>query len=155
MNLLGATMVVLPPGEVYSSLEKGVVEGATWPALGILGTRWYEVAKYVVRPTFGVSSLMVMMNRDAWNKLSESERALMLAEGRKVEDAWYSEYTKLLEEEEKELKTKGAVFTELAPKYRAQLEQAWSDGIWKVVEEKNGEEARALRALAKSKGLTN
>jgi TRAP-type C4-dicarboxylate transport system substrate-binding protein len=154
LNLLGASLVVMPPGEVYTSLEKGVVEGATWPALGTLGTRWYEVAKNIARPTFGVAGLMVLVNRDAWTKMPESERALIMAEGRKVEDAWHTEYGRLLELEEKELKAKGAVFTEFGAKFKPQLEQAWSDGIWKLMEEKNGDEARALHALARSKGLS-
>jgi TRAP-type transport system periplasmic protein len=155
LGMLGATIVVQPPGEVYSSLEKGVVEGATWPALGILGTRWYEVAKYLVRPTFGVSGLMLMMNRDAWNKLSDSEKKIVLAEGRKVEDAWFNEYARLVREEEQELKAKGIIIAELPAKYTSQIEAAWAEGIWKIVEEKNGEEAKTFHSLAKSKGLTD
>ena len=154
MALLGGTSVVLPPAEVYSSLDKGVVEGATWPALGLLGTRWYEVAKYVARPTFGVASQMILMNRDAWNKLSPAERDAVLTEGRKVEDSWYAEYVRRVETEEKDLKAKGVTFVEFGPQVKAQLEQAWADGIWKIVEDKNGDDARALHTLAKSKGLT-
>src|SRR5262245_30739608 len=49
INMLGASPVVLPGGEVYSALEKGVVDGAAWPASGVLGMRWYEPAKFMLR----------------------------------------------------------------------------------------------------------
>ena len=68
-SMLGASPVVLPPSEIYSALEirhsrrvlsirhsmKGVVDGAAWPVLGVLDYRWYEVSKYLLRPTFARS----------------------------------------------------------------------------------------------------
>ena len=76
VSMLGGSSVVLPPGEVYSSLEKGMVDGAAWPAAGVLGMRWYEVAKYMLRPGFGLSTYLFLMNLDTWNKLSDAERAV-------------------------------------------------------------------------------
>src|SRR5436190_767043 len=63
-NLLGASPVVLAPADIYTSLEKGVVDGAGWPVLGVLDYRWYEVAKYIVRPTFGMLTYPIFMNMD-------------------------------------------------------------------------------------------
>ena len=33
---LGGSLVVLPPAEIYSALDKGTVDGAAWPVLGRL-----------------------------------------------------------------------------------------------------------------------
>ena len=56
LRLLGASPVVLPGGQIYSALEKGVVDGAAWPAAGMLSMKHFEVAKYRIRPTFGTSA---------------------------------------------------------------------------------------------------
>ena len=54
---LGGSVVTLPASEIYSSLERGVVDGAAWPVFGAMDYKWYEVADYMTRPTFGVTNL--------------------------------------------------------------------------------------------------
>jgi TRAP-type C4-dicarboxylate transport system substrate-binding protein len=39
---LGATVVQTPPGEVYTALERGVVDGYGWPITGIFDLGWHE-----------------------------------------------------------------------------------------------------------------
>jgi TRAP-type C4-dicarboxylate transport system substrate-binding protein len=154
-QMLGAAAVVLPGSEVYSALEKGVVDGAAWPASGVLGTRWYEVAKYMLRPGFGVNHYLFLANLAAWNKLSEVERKTMLDEGRKIEDAWYKEYDRMVEEEEKALIGKGMQITQMGEAQKAKLGAAWAEGLWGLAEKKSGKEAQDLRQMLKSKGLTD
>ena len=36
----------MPVGEIYSALEKGVVDGSCMPAAGMLANKHFEVAKY-------------------------------------------------------------------------------------------------------------
>ena len=67
LSMLGASPVNLPPAEIYPSLEKGVVDGAAWPVIGPLGYRWYEVAKYILRPSFGVVVNSILMSTAGWN----------------------------------------------------------------------------------------
>jgi TRAP-type transport system periplasmic protein len=74
VSLLHASPVVLPPGEVYSALEKGVVDGAAWPSIGVLDYKWNEVARYLMRPLFGSSSYYLLVNLAAWNGLSNRSR---------------------------------------------------------------------------------
>jgi TRAP-type transport system periplasmic protein len=155
VSMLGGSSVVLPPSEVYSALEKGVVDGAAWPAAGVLGMRWYEVAKYMLRPGFGFSTYLFLMNLNAWNKLSDAERAVLTAEARKAEDIWHREYDKMTREEEAELIKRGMQITEMGPDQKAKLQSAWADAQWDLAEKKSGQEAKDLRALLKSKGLTN
>ncbi len=80
-RLLNASPVSMPPGEVYTSLDKGVIEGTTWPVIGALGYRWYEVAKYMMRPAFGFTLTPILVNLNTWNRLSEAERRILLDEG--------------------------------------------------------------------------
>ena len=118
--MLGASPVVLPGGEVYSALEKGVVDGAAWPASGVLGMRWYEVAKYMLRPSFGLSHYLFLMNLNAWNRLTDAERNILLAEGRKAEETWFKEYDRMVQEEEAELIKRGMQITEMGAAQKSQ-----------------------------------
>ena len=63
---LGGVPVVMPMGDVYTSVEKGVVDGACAPANVMLATKHYEVAKYRVEPRFGLLVSLIGMNLDKW-----------------------------------------------------------------------------------------
>jgi TRAP-type C4-dicarboxylate transport system substrate-binding protein len=147
--------VVLPGGEVYSALEKGVVDGAAWPASGVLGMRWYEVAKYMLRPSFGVAHYLFLMNLNAWNRLTDAERNILLAEGRKAEETWFKEYDRMVQEEEATLIQRGMQITEMGAAQKAKVQPAWAQAQWDLAEKKNGQEAKDLRELLKRQGLTD
>ncbi len=66
---LGAATVTIAPAEIYSSLEKGVVDAMVWPVVGALDYKWYEVVKFQLRPKFGYLTEQLLMNLDSWNKL--------------------------------------------------------------------------------------
>jgi TRAP-type C4-dicarboxylate transport system substrate-binding protein len=155
IGMLGASPVVLPGGEVYAALEKGVVDGAAWPASGVLGMRWYEVAKQMLRPSFGVNHYLLLMNLNAWNRLSDSERNILSAEARKIEDNWFKEYDQMVVEEEAELIKRGMQVTEMGAAQKQKLEAAWASAQWDLAEKKNGQEAKDLRELLKKQGLTD
>lgn len=150
---LGASPVVLPPSEIYSALEKGVVDGAAWPVLGVLDYRWYEVAKYITRPTFGTVVYPIFMNLAAWNKLTEPQQKLMLDEGRKVEDMWFTEWVKLADAEAKELQARGAQITNLGDDKKGKLNKALADTLFQLAEKTNAKDTGELLDFAKSKGL--
>ena len=147
INMLGAAPVVLPGGEVYSALEKGVVDGAAWPASGVLDMRWYEVAKYMLRPSFGLNHYLLLMNLNAWNRLSEDERSILLAEGRKVEETWFRQYDQMVADEEAALIQRGMQITEMGAPQKEKLQAAWAQAQWDLAEKKNGQEAKDLREL--------
>ena len=152
--MLGGAPVVLPIPEVYTALEKGVIDGAASPVVGLLGVRWHEVAKYLAQPSFGVTHQLFLMNLATWNRLSDADKKLLLDEGRKIEEVWYREYDRMAEAEIKELIAKGVTVSQLGPS-PAKLNEVWSEGVWELAEKKSPAEAKELRQIAKSKGLTD
>jgi len=153
-SLLGASAVVLPGGEVYTALEKGVVDGAAWPASGVMAMKWHEVAKYMLRPGFGLSHYLMLMNLDAWNRLSADQRKTLAEQGRKMEDTWFREYDRMVQEEEAALIQRGMQITEMGPAQKAKVEGAWAQAQWDLAEKKSGKDAKDLRELLKRQGLT-
>jgi TRAP-type C4-dicarboxylate transport system substrate-binding protein len=154
-RMLGASPVVLPPSDIYTSLEKGVIDGGAWPVVGLLGYRWYEVAKYLVRPAFGYVAQPIFMNLAAWNKLSDADKKILLQEGRKIEEQWDREAARLSADEEKALLAKGMMVTQMGAAQKARLKQAWSDGLWELTSQKAKKDIDELRAFARSKRLAN
>jgi len=71
---LGANVVTTPPGEVYTALERGVVDGYGWPIGGIFDFNWQEKTKYRVDPGFYMAEVSVVMNLDSWKKLTPKQR---------------------------------------------------------------------------------
>ena len=71
---LNASVVTTPPGEVYTALERGVVDGYGWPIGGIFDLNWNEKTKYRVDPGFYDAEVSLTMNLPAYKKLTEAQR---------------------------------------------------------------------------------
>jgi TRAP-type transport system periplasmic protein len=75
---LGATVVQTPPGEVYTALERGVVDGYGWPINGIFDFNWHEKTKFRVDPGFYNAEVSLIMNLDKWKALNAGQRDLLM-----------------------------------------------------------------------------
>jgi TRAP-type transport system periplasmic protein len=71
---LGATVVQIAPGEVYTALERGVVDGYGWPIHGLFDLNWQEHTKYRVDPGFYNAEVSLIMNLDKWKGLTAKQR---------------------------------------------------------------------------------
>lgn len=155
IEMLGGVVTVLSPAEIYTALERGVVDGASWPIIGMLDYSWYEVAPHILRPAFGVNYEPIFMNLDRWNTLSEEDQQIILEVAAQVEDSWYEDAVGIWEAEEAELIARGVQITEMGEEQQAQVRQAWSDALWSMSEDRNPEATRELREFARDAGLTD
>lgn len=88
VTAIGAEPVTLPPGDIYLALERGTVEGFTWPYFdGFTNFGWQEVAKFVVEPPLYRDGTSIAMNLDKWNSLSKDLQDIMLKAVSKTQ-AW-------------------------------------------------------------------
>src|SRR4029078_12072742 len=74
---LGATVITTPPGEVYSALERNVVDGYGWPIGGIFDLNWQEKTKYRVDPGFYDAEVSLVMTLKKWQSLSAKQREFL------------------------------------------------------------------------------
>ncbi len=74
---LGATVVQTAPGEVYTALERGVVDGYGWPIQGVFDMKWEEKTKYRVDPGFYNAEVSLVMNLDKWKGLTRAQSNLL------------------------------------------------------------------------------
>jgi TRAP-type C4-dicarboxylate transport system substrate-binding protein len=82
---LGATVVQTAPGEVYTALERGVVDGYGWPITGIFDLGWHEKTKYRVDPGFYSAEVSILVNKPVWERLTEAQRNVLQKAGEEAE----------------------------------------------------------------------
>ncbi|MEM9551788.1 MAG: TRAP transporter substrate-binding protein DctP [Pseudomonadota bacterium] len=76
-NYLGAQVIDLPTGEVYSALQRGVVDATGWTQIGLIDLKWNEFLNYRIEPCFFSTDLGVIVNLDKWNSLSPEAQELI------------------------------------------------------------------------------
>lgn len=153
LKSLNAAPVVLPPGEIYTALEKGVIDGSSWPSIGVADARWYEAAKYLLRPTFGHATHFMLMNLNAWNKLTDAQKEIMTDEALKIEEASPAGWEELTRNEEKLLLSKGMTITEMSPASAKKAYDGYEEGLLEMARTKNPAAVDEIRDFAKKNGL--
>ena len=83
---LGATVVQTAPGEVYTALERGVVDGYGWPITGIFDLGWQERTRYRVDPGFYSAEVSILVNKSKWDSLTGQQREVLRKAGARAED---------------------------------------------------------------------
>ena len=77
VEALGGTAITTPPGEVYTALERGVVDGYGWPVSGIFDLGWEKVTKFRLEPAFYSVEVNVLVNLDTWKSLTDAQRKVL------------------------------------------------------------------------------
>ncbi len=77
MRALGANPTPLPFGEVFTSLQSGVIDGAenNWPSYE--STRHFEVAKFYTTTEHSNVPEVLAVSRQRWQRLNEQERGIL------------------------------------------------------------------------------
>ena len=71
MQNFGMIPVTMNSPELFTALERGVVEGFGWPNTGLIRLGWAKHVKYAIDlPFFEWSNVIATMNLDRWNSLS-------------------------------------------------------------------------------------
>jgi TRAP-type C4-dicarboxylate transport system substrate-binding protein len=148
---LGGNPVVIPPTEVYTALERKVVDGYGWPAIGIREWGWEKYTKYIVMPPFYSGPHPMVMNLKKWDGLAQKfkdviNQAAMEAEKKTV--AFYRE------EQTKEvalLQKAGLQVIDLPPAEAEKFLKVAYDEGWKDVLAKCPQTGPKLRELLTKK----
>lgn len=154
IRALGAEPVVLPGSQIYSALQKGIVDGAGWPAAGMVSMKHYEVAHYRLRPTFGAATQPVFINLKKWNSLTDKEKSVLLEAGKltELEMPWIG--NEIQAEEDAELDKLGVKVQELPGDMAKKVKTAFIKSIWETGDGCCGAASKDLHAIALKAGLT-
>jgi len=76
---MGVNPILLPAGEIYTSLERGVIDATEWvgPALDIM-MGFYKVAPYYYSGWHEPGSILELtFNKQSWNKLASEHQSII------------------------------------------------------------------------------
>jgi len=151
---LGGSPVTMAGGDVYTSLQKGVIDGAPWTMVGVKDFKWHEVAGYMVRPQFGYVSTMILMNLDKYNALSAEKKKWLDDAGKQTELDAQAFFANLIVEEVAFLKSKGMKETNMHADDAKNIEKYWNDGLWSMAKATSGVAGQEFYDLALKTGMT-
>jgi TRAP-type C4-dicarboxylate transport system substrate-binding protein len=143
IKVLGGIPVTLGTAEVAAGIDRGVIDGALTASSGY-GYVWRDLLKYSYRLNVSFIDSLILVNKDAWDKLAPDTRtkvqALVNEHTRKITDAMAAEDNDLT----KKLADGGMVVTEPTKAELAEAEKRITP-YWKEWGEKRPAAAEALQ----------
>lgn len=106
VKLLGGTPVVLSFGEVYTSLQQGVIDGAENNAPSFVQTGHAEVAKYFSLNEHLRLADFLAVSANFWNDLSVEDKEMFKAAAKETEDKFATVWAESEAKSFEEAKTK-------------------------------------------------
>lgn len=76
----------IPYGEVYTALERGVIDGFGWTLVGIFDLGWQEKIKYRIDPGFYSVEAGMVMSANVWKGLTHEQRAFLEKQVKQLEE---------------------------------------------------------------------
>ena len=147
LEQLGATIVVQGASEVYTSLERGVVDGTGYPVTGLRDYGWDKFLKYRINPGFFQTDVLISMNLDAWNNLSDEAKKIVEQAAIDHEKSSYDANIALNEEEGKALADGGIETIELTGEQRDLFLTKAYDIAWARLKERDPTMHDELKAV--------
>jgi TRAP-type transport system periplasmic protein len=148
LKAMGATTIVMAPGDVYAGLQRGVVAGLAWPWGSIGQYGWQRFLKYRVKPSFFGASNLLLVNLDKWKSLSKEQQALITKQGRTFEHDGSAIIITKGKEDDAKLKAAGVQDLELKGDVRKAYLMTIYEAKWAQNDKVNTEaDYKKLRAL--------
>jgi TRAP-type C4-dicarboxylate transport system substrate-binding protein len=142
---LGASTINTKSSEIYTSLQRGVVQGFGWPDVAIVPLGLHKIVKYRVMPAFYHANTVVTMNMDKWNSLSGAAKKLIKKVALEYERRSINFMEIQRKKEEKILHDAGVKDIKLTGKAAAKYLRIAHGEIWKALAKRSPDYTDKLR----------
>ena len=115
LGALGTTTFTMPIGDIYTAMERGMVDGYFTSSTMAADRGWYEVNKYRIEHPFYRTDILILVNLDAWNNLPKNLQDLMMDTVIKMEPEALVYYEELSVKAKQKLIEVGHEFIEFSP----------------------------------------
>ncbi len=134
LERFGADAVQVPPPEIYTALERGVIDGFCWPAAGaVLAQEWHKEVNYVIDPGFYQVELALIMDLDRWEQLSSAHQEALMDTVEVLERQTHYYFGKQAAEERIQMRADGLEVIEFTGEARERWERASFEEFWKLL----------------------
>ena len=137
MKEMGIIPVTVMPTDVYSSLERGAVEGFGWPLLGARQLGWTDKCKYVIdHPFHAPCDAAILINLATWNKIPKESQNKIIKITANLELDTVEYFKKEYEKEWKELEKVGVKRIQFSPSEAKEYIDIIYRIDWEILSEK-------------------
>jgi len=133
IKALGANPVTLPPTEIYTSMERSVVDGFMWPRWGITGFGLQEVTKFLIEPGVFQMEPATMINMDRWKKIPKDLQDIVMETTKECELIAATRVAALLQKEDQIREKAGMKTVKLVPEDAERFVRLAYDTTWEQV----------------------
>ncbi|PKN66911.1 MAG: hypothetical protein CVU57_04940 [Deltaproteobacteria bacterium HGW-Deltaproteobacteria-15] len=152
MKAVGASPVQMPPSDVYTAMERGVVDGYILPAHTIRDFGLVKPSKYLVFPGAYQPCHSLLVNQDAWKKLPKHLQELLARQADDMTRVAFDNIEKKISEEYASFKKEGMTFIELPAAEAEKYKKIARDAMYDVVSKKApAESEKILKLITKKK----
>lgn len=132
LNHMGAVAIPMPGGEVYSSLQMGVIDGVEHDAATVYVSKYYEIVKNATFTRHIYNPVIIAMNKNSFNQIPEALRADVMIAAKEATDYERKQAHDMELQAIKNLQEKGMQFRETDQAYFSQAVQpVWEDFLSK------------------------
>lgn len=151
VKALGANPVSMSPGDVYTALERGVVQAHITPPLMLRTLGLVKVTKYLLFPQFFDCPNVLIMNLDTWKKLPKHLQEILTEQADQHSRRMVA-FNENFEKNELEFfKTQGMKFIDLPKAEGDKLKKLANDTVTRVVMEKTPNEGKMILEILQKK----
>jgi len=138
LEAIGAIPVSTPMMEIYTAMERGIVDAFVFPPCGWTQFGWQEVTKYWIGPRVVRSQNgCALINLDVWNSLTKAEQDLLTQTVIDMEeDMWALHWWIWTGEEygEASVINAGVKHIEWTEEENKWFQDTWMEALWDYVE---------------------
>ncbi|MCR2807710.1 TRAP transporter substrate-binding protein [Paenibacillus soyae] len=145
MDALGASATPMPYGEVYSSLQTGVIDAAENNYPSYYSSKHYEVAPHLLLDSHQRVPEVLLVSKTVWEKLSKEDQEIIRQAALDSIEFQREEWAKYEKESEEAVRAAGVTITEVTDL------QPWKDAVKPVIEEYRSEFSDILDAIEAAK----
>jgi TRAP-type transport system periplasmic protein len=151
MKAVGATPIQMPPPDIYTAMERGVVDGYLLPPGTIRDFGLVPVSKFIVFPGIYQPCQFVLMNLDAWKGLPEHLQTLLVENTEKMAHFNIEDQVAQLKNELESFKKDGVQFLDLPPEQGEKFKKIANDALYDTIVKKAPEETKTLLEMITKK----
>jgi TRAP-type C4-dicarboxylate transport system substrate-binding protein len=151
LNALGGAAPIIPAPDVYTAVERGVVDGFSYPITNSVDSQLQSLVKYAIDHPYFNAGASIICNLDQWNKLPKEMQTLLT----NIASETVVEYMKAYDEEvivaRKKCTDAGVKFIKFSDADAAYWYKTCTDSCWAEMMKQYPEVAPKYKALVTKK----
>jgi TRAP-type C4-dicarboxylate transport system substrate-binding protein len=151
MKALGVNPITIGPMEIYTAMQRGVVDGFMWPNYAVPGLGWHEVTKYMVTQDVFQIEPATLVNWDKFQSLPPDLQNVLKTVTEIIEGTDTARSLERVEQDWKTMAKAGMTKINLSDADAAKFVKMSQDITWKYVNEQAPEYGPQLQKLTSKK----